>query len=81
MENIFAKHHEIKNQLRQIITNEYQEKHDFSCVPSGDPEKDIIDFKKKVCDKFKESRNDNIKLEKYIYMIPDIRNHRIVIKF
>lgn len=81
MENLFMKHHEIKKELRQIITNEYQEKHDFTCVPSKNPDKDIIEFKKKICDKFNETRDDNIKLEKYIYMIPDIRNQRIVVRF
>jgi hypothetical protein len=81
MENLFLKHHEIKNQLRQIITSEYQEMHDFTCIPSKNPEKDITEFKQKVCDKFNESRSDSIKLEKYIYMIPDVRNQRIVIKF
>ena len=81
MENLFLKHHAIKNQLRQIIANEYQEQHDFSCVPSNDPEKDIVGLKEKVYNKFNATMKDNIKLEKYLYMIPDVRNQRIVIKF
>lgn len=81
MENLFLKHHEIKKELRQIITSEYQEKRDFTCIPSKNPDKDITDFKQMVCEKFNETRNDTIKLEKYIYMIPDMKNHRIVIKF
>ena len=81
MENTFLKHHEIKQQLRQIITNEYQEYHDFACIPSEDPNKDIQGFKEDVRKKFNETRKDDIKLEKYIYIIPDIRNQRIVVKF
>lgn len=81
MENLFLKHHEIKKELRQIIANEYQETYDFACVASNDPKKDIVDLKQKICDKFNsETANNEIKLEKYMYLIPDIRNQRIIIK-
>ena len=84
MENIFLKHHDIKNQIRQIITNEYQEKYDFACIPL-DPNKsnvdNLTDIKNDICKKFNETRHEDIKLEKYIYMIPDVRKQRVVIKF
>ena len=80
MTNMFLKHHEIKKQLKQIITREYQEKYDFAFVPSSNPEHDLIEFKDKLHEQL--SPDDRqIKLEKYIYMIPDVRNQRIVIKF
>jgi hypothetical protein len=81
MENVFLKHLEIKNQIRQIITNEYQENRDFTCIPSDNPAKDILSFEKDVCRKFNELRPDHIELKKYIYMIPDIKHNRIVVKF
>jgi CRISPR/Cas system endoribonuclease Cas6 (RAMP superfamily) len=81
MENLFLKHHEIKNQIRQIITNEYQENHDFACIPSENPSSDVTNIKADICKKFNEIRPDEIKLEKYIYIIPDVRNQRVVIKF
>lgn len=80
MTNMFLKHHEIKKQLKQIITREYQEKYDFAFVPSSNPENDLRTFKDKLQEQLDQD-DKQIKLEKYIYMIPDVRNQRIVIKF
>lgn len=81
MENVYMKHHDIKNQLRQIITEEYQDKNDFVCIPSDDPYADINSFKQSVSDKFSKEKNFTVNLEKYIYIIPDVRKNRLVIRF
>ena len=81
MDNVYVKHHDIKNQIRQIITEEYQEKKDFVCIPSDDPYTDIKTFKQSVSDKFSKARSFNVKLEKYIYIVPDIKNNRLVVRF
>ena len=81
MENVYMKHHDIKNQIRQIITEEYQNKHDFVCIPSDDPRNDITSFKKSVSDKFINARKFSVDLEKYVYIIPDVRKNRLVVRF
>ena len=81
MDNIYLKHHDIKNQLRQIITEEYQENRNFVCVPTEKPYSEIDSFRQNICDKFNQIRNQSVKLEKYMYIIPDVKNNRLVIRF
>lgn len=81
MANIYLKHHEIKKQLRQIITEEYQEHHNFVCVPSENPHQDIKKFSHDICEKFNAIGAQSVRLEQYMYIFPDEKNSRLVIRF
>jgi hypothetical protein len=81
MENVYLKHHEIKKQLRQIITEEYQEKHDFVCIPTDDPKQEIKKFSHDICERYNKIGSQAVRLEQYMYIVPDIKHNRLVIRF